>query len=185
MMTRMQVLERELAQQRAGGAQAQAQAEAATVQRLQAMEGELVAQRNQNALLQAQVSRAALGPVQRSAVDTRGLGKPDAFDGTAAKWRDWKVVMTSYTAAVNSELAALMLKAEVTEDPIVNAVMASQGEREASEQLAFMLVMICRGAALDQVVNAGTSEGASAWRSLCRRFEPRIKTRPLGLCWAC
>ena len=89
MMTRMQVLERELAQQRSGGAQAQAQAEAATVQRLQAMECELVAQRNQNALLQAQVSKATAGPApQRSAVDTRGLGKPDSFDGTAAKWRD-------------------------------------------------------------------------------------------------
>jgi hypothetical protein len=88
--------------------------------------------------------------------------------------------MSSYTGAVNTDLAALMVIAETTEDPIVNAALGTLGEREASEQLAFMLVMLCRGAALDQVVNAGPSEGATAWRSLCRRFEPRIKSRFAG-----
>jgi hypothetical protein len=89
--------------------------------------------------------------------------------------------MTSYTAACNGELALLMSKAEMTEEPVMNAVLDALGERQASEQLAFILVMICRGAALDQVVNAGPAEGAGAWRSLCRRFEPRVKTRFAGI----
>jgi hypothetical protein len=182
MLTRMGVLEQELMAQRAGGAQTQQQTEQALQQRLQAMEGELLAQRAANAQLQAQVSRAAAStPAQRSVVDTRGLGKPDSFDGAAAKWRDWKVVMTSYTAACNTDLASLMTKAETTEDPVVNAALSTLGEREASEQLAFILVMVCRVAALDQVVNAGPSEGAVAWRSLCRRFEPKVRTRFAGV----
>ena len=182
MQARMQGMEAELTQQRAGRAQSQAQTEAVLAQRLQAMEGELLAQRAQNTLLQNQVTSTAArtSTVARSVVDTRGLGKPDTFDGNSAKWRDWKVVMTSYTAAVNTDLATLMIQAESTEDAIQNAVIGTLGEREASEQLAFMLVMLCRGAALDQVVNSGPSEGATAWRSLCRRFEPRIKTRFAG-----
>ena len=76
----VQDLERELAQQRADVAQAQAQADAAMAQRLQAMEGVLLTQRNQIAVLQAQVSDAAAGPVQ-----------PARVDGTAAKLRDWTV----------------------------------------------------------------------------------------------
>jgi hypothetical protein len=109
------------------------------------------------------------------------LGKPETFEGQAAKWRDWKVVMTSYAAACNTDMATVMTKAETTEDDVTNAVMSSQGEKQASEQLAFILVMTCRGAALDQVVNAGPSEGATAWRSLCRRFEPKVHTRFAGV----
>ena len=84
MMSRMK---QELARQRAGGAQAQMNGDVAMAQRLQAMEGERLAQLAQNATLQAQVSRtAAAAPAQRSVIDTRGLGKPDSFDGTATKW---------------------------------------------------------------------------------------------------
>jgi hypothetical protein len=88
MMARMQTLETELVQQRAGGAQAQAQTDAAMQHRLQAMEGELLTQRAQNALLQSQVSAAAARTTvgsTRAVVDTRGLGKPDSFDGSATK----------------------------------------------------------------------------------------------------
>ena len=88
------------------------------MQRMAALEGELVQQRQANVMLQASVSQAATpAPAQRaSVIDTRGLGKPDSFDGSGAKWRDWKVVMTSYTAACNGELALLMTKAEMTEE---------------------------------------------------------------------
>ena len=152
------------------------------MQRMSALEGELVAQRQANVVLQASVSQAASTPAPRaSVVDTRGLGKPDSFDGASAKWRDWKAVMTSYTAACSGELALLMTKAEMTEEEIMNVVLDTLDERAASEQLAFILVMICRGAALDMVVSAGPAVGASAWRSLCRRFEPRVKTRFAGI----
>ena len=122
------------------------------MQRMAALEGELVQQRQAKAVLQASAVLQAPAPAQRaSVIDTRGLGKQDSFDGSGAKWRDWKVVMTSYTAACNGELALLMRKAEMTQEPLENAALATLVERQASEQLAFILVMICRGAALDQV----------------------------------
>ena len=53
MTARMQGMEAELTQQRAGRAQSQAQTEAVLSQRLQAMEGELLAQRAQNAVAES------------------------------------------------------------------------------------------------------------------------------------
>ena len=152
--------------------------------RMAQLEQELVQQRQVNAALQQQVSSmpaTAPSTHRETVVDTRGLGRPETFDGTASKWRDWKVVIRSYTAACHGKLAALMEVAEETDEPITNVVLPTPGEREASEQLAFILVMVCRGAALDQVVNAGPGEGLLAWRSLCRRFEPRVKTRFAGV----
>ena len=148
--------------------------------RLALMEQELLQQRASNAALQSQLAAAqSHGP--RSTVDTRGLGKLETFDGSAGKWRDWKVVMRSYTAACHERLGALMDRAETTDQPVQNAVLQNAGEKEASEQLAFVLVMVCRSAALDQVVNAGAGEGLVAWRSLCRRFEPNVRSRFAGV----
>ena len=52
-----------------------------------------------------------------------------------------------------------MSKAEMTEEPVMNAVLDTLSERQASEQLAFILVMICRGA------------------------RPGGQRRPCGVCW--
>ena len=102
------------------------------------------------------------------------------FEGTTAKWRDWKVVMRSYTAACHGDLADLMRTSESTENPMLNVALGVK-ERAASEQLGFILVMVCRGPALDQVVNSGSGEGLVAWRSLCRRFEPNVRSRFAGV----
>jgi len=74
-----------------------------------------------------------------------------------------------------------MKRAEETDDPVMNAALPNPGEQGSSEQLAFVLVMVCRGAALDQVVNAGPGEGLLAWRSLCHRFEPNVRSRYAGV----
>ena len=63
---------------------------------------------------------------------------------------------------------------------MMNAAIDSKS-RAASEQLSFILVMVCRGPALDQVVNSGPGEGLVAWRSLCRRFEPNVRSRFAGV----
>ena len=41
-------------------------------------------------------------------------------------------------------------------------------------------MMTRRADVLDQLINAGRGEGLSAWRSLCRHFDPRFKTRFAG-----
>ena len=86
--------------------------------RMVMMEQEILVQRGMNTSLQ-QVIANGVGASQpvRSGVDTRGLGKPEMFEGTTAKWRDWKVAMRSYTAACHGDVADLMKTSESTEDP--------------------------------------------------------------------
>ena len=150
----VQDLERELAQQRADVAQAQAQADAAMAQRLQAMEGVLLTQRNQIAVLQAQVSDAAAGPVQPARVDD--------------------------TAAVNSELAALMLKTEVTEDPVVNAATANRDEPRAEESAASSSRLTAMPATAARVRTAAQlscpgCQGAMVFRNISGRGPDRAR----------
>ena len=72
-------------------------------------------------------------------IDAIGLGKPEVYNGTAAKWRDWNGVTRSYRAACNGGISALKTTAEETEE-----ARSPSGARKASEQLAFISVMICR-----------------------------------------
>ena len=105
-------------------------------------------------------------------MDTRGLRQPDLFDGTASKWRYWKVVTSSYSGACHEGLVGLMTRAKETEGSILHATLVNKEARVASTQLAFVvLVLTCRAAVLVQVVNAGPLEELTTRSSLCRRFE--------------
>ena len=141
---------------------------------MHAMEQELLQQRAANASLQAQVSATpAEGARQTPAIDTRGLGKPDVFG-----WDSIEIARREIRGAVPHRSVTV---AEETDEPIFNAVLTRPGAREASEQLALILVMIFRAAALEQVFNAGPGEGLTAWRSLCRLSEPRARTQVGGV----
>jgi len=109
-------------------------------------------------------------------VDTRVLGKPDIFDGNGAKWRDWSTIMRAYLSLVNSKLSDMIPLAESSAVPLMNAI-GTDEERTASTTVYYILMMTCRGSALDVVVNAGPGEGAEAWRQLCLRHEPRVRSR--------
>ena len=65
-----------------------------------------------------------------------------------------------------------MTRPDDTEDPVIHATLVNNEAREASNQMACILLMISRAAVLDHVINAGPGDGLTAWRSLCRRFEP-------------
>ena len=80
---------------------------------MQATEQELLQQRAVKTSLQTQVSEVpAEGARQTPAIDTRidsrVLGKPDVLDGTASKWRDWKVVTLSHIAACHYVFSGLV-----------------------------------------------------------------------------
>ena len=115
-----------------------------------------------------------------SAVDTRLLGKPDSFDGSQAKWRDWPIVFRSYAGALSSVLAREMPIAEKSTASCVNAVLSDESAK-ASNVLYFVLVMLCKGQALDLVINSGQGEGLEAWRQLCKRYEPKMRARWAGM----
>ena len=52
-----------------------------------------------------------------------------------------------------------------------------ENDRVASTQLNWMMLMICKGAALNIVFLAGDSEGLEAWRQLTEKYEPTMSTR--------
>ena len=61
--------------------------------------------------------------------------------------------------------------------PIPNATIMDENHRAASTQLYWMMLMICKGAALNIVFLAGDSESLEAWRQLTEKYMPKMRTR--------
>ena len=64
--------------------------------------------------------------------------------------------------------------------PTPNATILEEEDRSASAQLFWVMLMICKGAALNTVFLAGDSEGLEAWRQLTEKYEPKMRTRFAG-----
>ena len=97
-------------------------------------------------------------------MDTRLLGKPGDFSGAQDAWRDWSAVFRGYAGAAVPRLQELMVEAANAGTPISNASILEEEDRAASAQLYWMMLMICKGAALNIMFLAGDSEGLEAWR---------------------
>ena len=69
-----------------------------------------------------------------------------------------------------------MENSEVSTVPVLRAILSTD-EAHSSQTLYYVLMMLCRGPALDVIVNAGRGEGLDAWRQLCLRPEPRARSR--------
>ena len=82
-----------------------------------------------------------------------------------------------YAGAAVPRLQKLMEEAMKAEGPIP---ILEEDDRAASAQLYWMLLMICKGAALNIVFLAGDSEGLEAWRLLTEKYEPKMRTRFAG-----
>ena len=54
-------------------------------------------------------------------------------------------------------------------------------EAQLSTQLYYVLVMLSSGPALDKCHNAGLNEGFETWRNFVTEYEPRLRTRTVGL----
>ena len=99
-------------------------------------------------------------------VDTRLLRKPGDFSAAQE--------------AVRVELCVLqklMDDAAKAAAPIPNGTILDDDDRAASAQLCWMMLMICKGAALNTVFLARDSEGIEAWRQLTEKYEPKMRTR--------
>ena len=113
-------------------------------------------------------------------IDTRNLGRPESFDGTDVKWRDWAVVFRSYASLVNPRLERLMKAAEANPGPVLRGQLVSDDERQSSLDLYHLLLHLTKGSALDRVINSGEGEGLEAWRNLILRYDPRLRSRAAG-----
>ena len=61
-----------------------------------------------------------------------------------------------------------------------NATLNSD-ESALNTQMYYILVMTLAGAALDKCHNAGVNEGPEAWRQFVMEWEPKLRTRFVGL----
>ncbi|CAK0826820.1 unnamed protein product [Prorocentrum cordatum] len=127
------------------------------------------------------VDGPVLQPRAESLVDTRTLGKPDAFTGEEHKWNDWKVIFKAYCGVVNADLLAGMRLAESADEASVQNDDFLEGNmRQASQQLNYILLLLCRRHPLTTIVNAGENEGFQAWRKLVEYYEPNARSRIAG-----
>ena len=69
--------------------------------------------------------------------------------------------------------------AEASETPVLCAVLGTAAAK-LSTVLYYILMMLCRGTALDTVVNCGVGEGLEGWRQLCMTHEPKVRSRWAG-----
>ncbi len=120
---------------------------------------------------------SAVPGVGLQTVDTRLLGRPGDFNGEADRWRDWSVVFKGYAMAALPQLAELMRWALQQAAPAHNAALQHALQVQASQQLYWMLLMLCKNAALHVVLGGGDGEGLEAWRLLHERYEPSVPTR--------
>ena len=149
-------------------------------QQLNVMQAQFTNQLNAaNQAAQRANASAASAVVPGGTIDTRLIGRPDNFDG-GNTWRDWSTVFRSYASAVSPRLGDLLAHSEAQANPVLNAALPAS-DAALSAQLHFMLVMLCKEAALARVVNAGTREGLEGWRALVLHHEPPSKVQAASL----
>ena len=114
-------------------------------------------------------------------MDTRLLGKPSDFSGRKTRGETgWSTVFKEYAGASTPRLQKLMDSAVKATEPTPNATILDDDDRAASAQLYWMMLMICKGVALNTVFLAGDSESLEAWRPLTEKYEPKMRTRFAG-----
>ena len=151
--------------------------------RLQQQETAMTILAQERERLAQQVQSLASMPrqrVQAGVVDTRVIGKPDQFKGDPMKYADWSFNLRSYLGAVDQRYQEELMKTESSSTPRLNANLWSE-ESALSTQMYYILVMTTAGAALDKCHNAGVNEGFEAWRQFGMEWEPKLRTRYVGL----
>ena len=113
-------------------------------------------------------------------MDTRLLGEPGDFSGAQDAWRDWSAVFCGSAGSAVPRLQKLMTEAAKAATPIPHATILEEDDRAASAQLCWMMLMLCKGAALNIVFLLGDSEGLEVWRQLTEKCEPKVRTRFAG-----
>ena len=131
------------------------------------------------------IRTAARGP--RSLIDTRGLGRPPAYNNNEADFYVWSRKFENYAASVVPECRALLSwsaesTSEVTIDYAAGELILTEAlVREASEMLYIALQSLTDGESFDIVASAGAGEGLESWRRLARRWDPYTSGRARSL----
>ena len=93
---------------------------------------------------------------------------------------DWSFKLRSYLGAMDQRYQEELTKTEASPTPRLNANLGSE-KSALSTQMYHILVMTTAGTALDKCHNAGVNEGFEAWRQFVMEWEPKLRTRSVGL----
>ena len=113
-------------------------------------------------------------------VDTRVIGKPDMFFGEREKWKDWSMVLKAYMMAVDPEYVGAFERLDNAAVTLHNASVSPRSSK-LSVQLYYVLVMLSRAKAQDKLNVVGQGEGFSAWQRFLADYDPKIRTRRVGM----
>lgn len=121
-----------------------------------------------------------VAPPQILAGNGKELGKPDIFQGERDKYGDWSFVMKAYMMSADGRYQEAFTHVEAFQVPLPNAVL-SAAERDLSTRPYFALVMLRRDKAQDKMAKISHGDGFEAWRQFTLDYDPKIKTRRVGL----
>ena len=113
-------------------------------------------------------------------VDTRVIGKPDMFFGEREKWKDWSMVLKAYMMAVDPEYVGAFERLDNAAVTLHNASVSPRSSK-LSVQLYYVLVMLSRAKAQDKLNVVGQGEGFLAWQRFLADYDPKIRTRRVGM----
>ena len=98
-------------------------------------------------------------------------------------WSQWSLTILSYFGKFNRTTAWMLQQVETSvDDPIItdNTVM-TRAEKRFSAQAYSVLVLTCRGKALQVVQRVPRGFRFEAWRQLYEEFEPHLPVKSQGM----
>ena len=101
-------------------------------------------------------------------------------------WSQWSLTIRSNFGKFNRTTAGMLQQVETrVEDPIVtDSTAMTKAEKRFSAQAYCVLVLTCRGKALQLVQQAPRGFGFEAWRQLHKEVEPRPPVKSQEMCQA-
>ena len=87
----------------------------------------------------AEQAQRAGGKGSRSAatagvgIDTKTLGRPESFAGDESRFKDWAIVMRSYSSLVNRHLRDMMKAAEANADAVLRSGLSTELSEASAE----------------------------------------------------
>jgi hypothetical protein len=112
-------------------------------------------------------------PLGLDIIDTRVAKAPKEYDGSAQKWKHFKVQLLGHLGGLSQELREMCRICEDLNFVIKPNEMLSARQVELSGKLYVILSGCCNGDALDTVCNTDEGNGIEVYRKLARRWIPR------------
>ena len=109
--------------------------------------------------------------------------RPHDFHGDDKDWPGFTFVLKGFCAVVSQPLRLAMDAAALRAEVIGH--MEAEGPEKLNNELYYLLVMLCKGRAQEEIMGAEEGCGLEAWRLLNAKYESHAQGRKYGLVNAC